>query len=236
MKSKARFYISIFLEISLVAGLCALIVSETGPRTACRYVYVDAMAQDLIFVLIYVVIAGILVLPTFDFTKNLISRRSSTSSQRITPTMSLAFVLSNFTKTILLFASIYYYFGIIDTSAQENVAETSFSDTLYFSIVTFTTLGYGDFKPCEHIRLFAGLEAFIGTFMLPFASGIIIGSMLQAPDPDQAVSTTSRQDPPTTRPLTHPATRYLPYRFRLRRKRRNSPATADRPGRAPPSE
>lgn len=236
MKNKARFYISIFLEIALVAGLCALIVRETGPRTACRYVYVDAVAQDLVFVSIYVIIAGILVLPAFDFTRNLISRRSSASSQRITPTMSLVFVLSSFTKTILLFAAIYYYFGIIDTSAQENAVETSFSDTLYFSIVTFTTLGYGDFKPCEHIRMFAGLEAFIGTFMLPFASGIIIGSMLQAPGPDQTATTIFRQGQPTTRRPSRPATRYLPYRFRLKRKRRNSPATADRPGRAPPSE
>lgn len=236
MNNKTRFYLYIFLEISLVAGLCALIVSETGPRTACRYIYVDAIAQDLVFVSIYVVIAGILIVPAFDFTRNLISRAPGTPSQRITPAMSLVFILSNFTKTILLFAVIYYYFGIVDTSAQEDTVDIGFSDTLYFSIVTFTTLGYGDFKPCEHIRLFAGLEAFIGTFMLPFASGIIIGSMLQAPGPEQAASTTSRQDPPRTRQPTRPATRYLPYRFRLRRKRRNSQATEDRPDQAPPLE
>jgi hypothetical protein len=33
---------------------------------------------------------------------------------------------------------------------------------LYFSIVTWTTLGYGDFRPSMELRLFAASEAFLG--------------------------------------------------------------------------
>jgi hypothetical protein len=35
-------------------------------------------------------------------------------------------------------------------------------DYYYFSIVTWTTLGYGDFKPSESLRFVAALEAFMG--------------------------------------------------------------------------
>jgi hypothetical protein len=38
---------------------------------------------------------------------------------------------------------------------------------LYFSVVTFTTLGYGDFQPAVGLsRFFASLEAIIGAFTM----------------------------------------------------------------------
>ena len=43
----------------------------------------------------------------------------------------------------------------------------NFPDSLYFSTITFTTLGYGDFRPLEGWgRILAGSEAFIGAFMM----------------------------------------------------------------------
>jgi uncharacterized protein YjbI with pentapeptide repeats/voltage-gated potassium channel Kch len=43
----------------------------------------------------------------------------------------------------------------------------NFPDSLYFSLITFTTLGYGDFRPLEGLgRILAGSEAFIGAFMM----------------------------------------------------------------------
>ena len=44
----------------------------------------------------------------------------------------------------------------------------SFSDYLYYSVITFTTVGYGDFIPKSSIlfRAIASSEAFIGTFMI----------------------------------------------------------------------
>jgi len=37
---------------------------------------------------------------------------------------------------------------------------------LYFSAVTFTTLGYGDFEPTPDMRWLAGLEAFAGAALM----------------------------------------------------------------------
>ena len=49
----------------------------------------------------------------------------------------------------------------------QNVPWAHFLDCLYFSGVTFTTLGYGDFRPLPGVsRLIAWIEAFIGALMM----------------------------------------------------------------------
>ena len=49
----------------------------------------------------------------------------------------------------------------------QNTKIMKFSNSLYFSLITFTTLGYGDFRPLEGWgRILAGSEAFIGAFMM----------------------------------------------------------------------
>jgi len=57
------------------------------------------------------------------------------------------------------------YGGVLDrykTMPREQVTKS-----LYFSTVTFTTLGLGDFRPVDNKgRIFVGLEAFIGAFMM----------------------------------------------------------------------
>jgi len=60
--------------------------------------------------------------------------------------------------------------NIIDSVSKgflKNNTIRNFPDSLYFSTITFTTLGYGDFRPLEGWgRILAGLEAFIGAFMM----------------------------------------------------------------------
>lgn len=46
-------------------------------------------------------------------------------------------------------------------------------DSLYFSIVTWTTLGYGDFQPKSELRLMAAFQAVFGYLFL----GLIVGSI-----------------------------------------------------------
>ena len=41
-------------------------------------------------------------------------------------------------------------------------------DSIYFSTVTFTTLGYGDLSPIGWIRLITSLEAFFGILSMGF--------------------------------------------------------------------
>jgi len=67
---------------------------------------------------------------------------------------------------IVIFLSIIYYiFKWIQAYPMEKL---HFLDYLYFSIVTFTTLGYGDIRPLAvpWARLVSSMEAFMGAFMI----------------------------------------------------------------------
>lgn len=69
---------------------------------------------------------------------------------------------------ILLFTNFYKYTKILITN-KKYAYETI--DYLYFSIVTWTTVGYGDLNPNISCRIYASLEAFIGYLF----AGLIIG-------------------------------------------------------------
>jgi len=47
-------------------------------------------------------------------------------------------------------------------------SDLAFTEYLYFSVVTFTTLGYGDYSPERvwYFQLMATIEAFLGAFMM----------------------------------------------------------------------
>lgn len=74
--------------------------------------------------------------------------------------------------TILAFSVFYRQAGITLTGAcPDNVLP---SDAIYFSAVTFSTLGYGDFRPCPEVaaRLVASFHAIFGNLHL----GLIVGA------------------------------------------------------------
>ncbi|WP_404340449.1 ion channel [Pseudoalteromonas mariniglutinosa] len=68
----------------------------------------------------------------------------------------------------------YFLFGVsyndtllqldLDATFTDNLS--AFLNSFYFSVVTFTTLGYGDITPVGISRLIAAIEAFCGSFSL----------------------------------------------------------------------
>lgn len=73
---------------------------------------------------------------------------------------------------IAIFACFYRNVGLIDFKGSSEI-ETLWSG-LYFSIVTWTTLGYGDLHPTAPLRLVAAAEAILGYIF----SGILIGLLV----------------------------------------------------------
>lgn len=73
-------------------------------------------------------------------------------------------------QDIITFARIYTQYGI---TGQEGIIK-SFGDALYFSVVTWTTLGYGDFTPTQESRGWAATEAFLGYIFM----GILVALVL----------------------------------------------------------
>jgi len=87
--------------------------------------------------------------------------------------------------TILTFALFYFFLGInqggqiIQFVSASTLLEntTNFLNSLYFSVVTFTTLGYGDLSPYGWTRAFAALEAFLGSFSLALFVVVFVKKM-----------------------------------------------------------
>lgn len=73
-------------------------------------------------------------------------------------------ILASFV-TVFVFAALYFILGVPqNVSTAEQV---SFLNCLYFSFITFTTVGFGDFvpRPGDFFRLLTCAEAFSGPFM-----------------------------------------------------------------------
>ena len=71
------------------------------------------------------------------------------------------------------FALIYKSFGVIPPGKEE-AEQLSWLDSIYFSVVTWTTLGYGDFRPSNEIKLWVIAEAILGYVYM----GLLIGKLL----------------------------------------------------------
>lgn len=57
--------------------------------------------------------------------------------------------------------------------------EASFGDALYFSLVTFTTLGYGDFHALGMMRFLAGAESFLGVILMSLFTVIVARKIIR---------------------------------------------------------
>ena len=86
---------------------------------------------------------------------------------------------------ILLFATLYFVVGLsasgelIRFNPQWGFIDNlhSYFSSLYFSVVTFTTLGYGDLVPVGFARTLAALEAFLGSFTLALFVVVFVKKM-----------------------------------------------------------
>ncbi|MCZ6813935.1 MAG: potassium channel family protein [Alphaproteobacteria bacterium] len=71
--------------------------------------------------------------------------------------------------TILSFALLHMDSGVLDGG----IVNKTFKDCLYFSITTFTTLGYGDFQPRPDMRLATSMEALFGMVSMALGASLI---------------------------------------------------------------
>lgn len=78
--------------------------------------------------------------------------------------VSLARLFAAMVAVVLLFAGAYWYagqHGLLDFM-WETKEYVSYGDAVYFSIVTISSLGYGDIRPLGWARLLVGMEVFTG--------------------------------------------------------------------------
>ena len=81
---------------------------------------------------------------------------------------------------ILMHATFYRKIGLV-MSADAGLSYPGWRDALYFSVVTFTTLGYGDMAPREEYRLVAAFEAIYGYLALGALAGMAVALFNRQP-------------------------------------------------------
>lgn len=64
--------------------------------------------------------------------------------------------------------------------ASSGVRSESLLDALYFSVVTWTTLGYGDFIPMPEARYIVVVEAIMGYVMMALLISVFVASIAKA--------------------------------------------------------
>ncbi len=88
---------------------------------------------------------------------------------------------------IMLCSFVYLFTGVQDGDTVVRFSESAglsqnllyWLDCLYFSVVTFTTLGYGDLTPLGLSRIFAACEAFTGSFSLALFVVLFVKKMIR---------------------------------------------------------
>ena len=115
----------------------------------------------------------------FTITVFLMPFRDS-SEFRVAPRRLLFDALVSAGLMIVAFSMIFRFLGI---SQGPDAPPARPLDALYFSIVTFSTLGYGDFTPSPPARMFAAIEAIIGNLHLGFVVGSVMAAIGRSHDP-----------------------------------------------------
>lgn len=97
------------------------------------------------------------------------------------PLRVIGFSLSLITLSALayFFSGLSYAQGVIGLDLNQGLSDNvyDFLECMYFSIITFTTLGYGDIVPTELSRIFAAIEAFCGSFTLALFVVVFVKKM-----------------------------------------------------------
>jgi voltage-gated potassium channel Kch len=100
---------------------------------------------------------------------------------------SLLLLLLNYAEIIIGFSVLFLATGSIGKLDPEMATEITLSsrlDAIYFSVVTITTLGYGDFHPISPLgRLLALAETAMGILLLV----LVLGTFLQGVSDIRAV-------------------------------------------------
>lgn len=104
----------------------------------------------------------------------LVSHVQSLLAARGTMWKHLLLIAVNVVLLLLAFATTYQKLGIQDNTQSPATVSHDFANSVYYSIVTFTTLGYGDFYPTGLARPLAALQALTGYLVLGILASVVV--------------------------------------------------------------
>jgi hypothetical protein len=80
-------------------------------------------------------------------------------------------LLTQSATLIFIFAGIYRGVGLVFDGKTVPLLN-DWQSPLYFSVVTWTTLGYGDFSPSPELRMIVAIQALLGYVFFGLAVGL----------------------------------------------------------------
>jgi hypothetical protein len=113
--------------------------------------------------------------------KTIVNFASSFLSHRIRNAVLIGIAI--YIVVTLMFGLLYYYFDSLDFKSASKFNTFHFLDYIYFSAVTFTTIGYGDIVPkagAGHLLVF--IESCLELTYFPVFGGYIAYKFLQRPN------------------------------------------------------
>ena len=117
--------------------------------------------------------------------------------------------LTMYSLNIIVFACIYQIFDRLSVEALFNVGgdhrALNFSEAIYFSVITLSTVGYGDISPlADSVRVLASIQIVLGVLLGLFGFAEI---MRYAGDPDSAAEQSGQMPVPADDGSTDPGNR-----------------------------
>lgn len=176
-ESRAVIYIIPFLTLIFLFSKIRHIIKEKGTVLEDY----TTIAVILIFLVLYTILKGqinstlalVFIFMLFYSAGLVIWLKARITSKKITH-----FIVSYITTvilTVLLFSGAYTS-GTGAFSEGGIQKELKFREAIYFSAVTFTTVGYGDIVPLGTNRAFAALEALLGITINTALIGYVLAS------------------------------------------------------------
>lgn len=83
------------------------------------------------------------------------------------------------TIEVWLFAIAYFLFAVAGIGSIGGIHQGTLVDYVYFSVVTYTSLGFGDVYPVDNMRLVSGVEALTGLLMIGWSASFTYLAMEQ---------------------------------------------------------
>jgi len=103
-----------------------------------------------------------------------IKNKKGITNNTIFKILSFSFLFFTFIHTFHSLVWAFSFYIIPETASQFS----SFSESVYFSMVTFTTLGYGDISLSSDWRLLSGFEAINGIMLIGWSTAMMF-SLIQ---------------------------------------------------------
>lgn len=114
-------------------------------------------------------------------TKKFQSLAGSIFSHRIVNTVLIG--VGIYIGMTIMFGILYYLFGALDFKTASGVKTVHFLDYIYFSAVTFTTIGYGDILPKDGAgQIIVFFESCFELTFIPVFGGYLAYKFLQRPN------------------------------------------------------